>query len=829
MCLWVPMVASLLGAEPSSQPAWAGRGRIRICVRVDPADTAAARSGDERPADVVLDFPKLLAGIAPDRTPDLNTLQVIRFDPAEERPLAQATFAHGKGPFDIPWRWYDAEIGYDFPEFETNINVTDGKLNYIRVPRFGYFYDCIGEWKQGRLVFMHREDGKGPAWYAVTFDLLPPGARPEAVEPRGWVGDGLQRCEPVGDSTTGLIHSRVDAGDWDGDGRLDLVVGCSRGGVIWYPNRGRPGEPRFPFSRLMKTADGMPMDVGWCAAPHIVDWDGDGLQDLLVGAEWNRVVWYRNTGTRTQPVLKYEGFVRTEDGKPLFLPWEPSPETEKYFRYTQDYYPVLAAVDWDGDGDLDLLAGGYVTGRIYLFENTAGKGVMPRLRLVGPLEADGSPIDVGWCAAPTVGDLDGDGDPDLITGSMPMTAGGGDSASGDTFLYYFRNDGTRTQPRFHSVPFPKKGAFPAIALSTPRLIDWNGDGLLDLVVSANMNIYLYRNVGTVREPLFEAHANPLPSRWGSTVLPGHQFVDPDRQASLISIVRPSTARGIAPGIQVLDWDGDGLADVIDAPYVYRNTGRGNPGVYERPFSLLAEGQTISHLSGIGDDWRFQGLYDLDGDGVIDLMDADHGGHFWWHRNRGTHTKPDFDTKGVRLMLKDGKPVSVGEGMEGFDALQGARPTYTVGDFNGDRLPDVVTANALGLVHYFRQTTHPDARAAPLFEPGVQIGRLPTRAAPCAADWNGDGRPDVVVASDSDNAFVFLGQSVTSGAPFSQAQRIVLAKAPYGTGAPVTVADFNGDGDPDILLLTPYGYVCFYERSFIRDGYATGVIVSLTVR
>jgi hypothetical protein len=782
---------------------WAGNGAVRVLVRVDPPKDAAVRAGDERPAEVILDFSRLLKDLPADRIPDLTTIQVIRQDPATGKPIRQTQFAYGKGEFDIPWRWYDASIDYDFPEFEGNVDSTDGKLNYVRIPRFGCFYDCLGGWKEGRLAFVHRESGKKePAWYAVYFDLLPAGAKPETVEPRGWIGDGLNRCEPEGESSTGLIHARVDAADWDGDGLFDLIVGCARGGIVAYPNRGRPGKPRFPFSQLVKTDDGMPLDVGWSAAPKVVDWDGDGANDLVVGAEWNRVVWYRNTGTNATPILHYEGFIRTEDGKPLFLPWEPSPETEKYFKYTRDYYPVPEAVDWDGDGDLDLLAGGYVTGRIYLFENTAGKGKRPRLHLVGPLEADGKPIDVEWCAAPTVADLDGDGDLDVISGSMPMTSGGGDSSSSEKFLYYFRNDGSRTQPKLHGVPFPHKGEFPASSLGTPRLIDWTGDGLLDLVVSAGTQIYLYRNAGTAREPLFEAHSNALPSRWGNAQLPATQFID---------------------------WDGDGLLDEVNAPNVYRNAGRGSPGVYERPFSVLAPGQSISHRSGIGDDWVQPRLYDLDGDGRIDYMDADHAGHFWWHRNRGSQRKPEFDTKGVQLLLADGKPVSVGEGLEGFDALQGARATYTVGDFDDDGRPDLVAVNTLGIVRCFRQAGRSNPDAPPRFEPPVQIGKLATRGAPYAADWDGDGRLDVVVACDADNTFVFRGNGKTAERPFSEAKRLVLPRAPYGAGGPVVVADLNGDGDADILLQTAYGYSCLYEHSFIEAGYAHGAVASVERR
>lgn len=813
---WLPLILVLWLSESlpaagdhegSSALEWSGDGQLRLVV--DVSRQTGERTGDLRPAEVVIDFPELLDNIVPKRLPDLETVQVIRHDTRTGKPLESARFAFGRNPWDLPWRWYDDAIDYEFPEVVRAIDQTKDELRYETRTRFGYFYDCIGDWKSGHLAFVHQVDER-PARYAVYFDLLPESAEPEATPPRGFLGDGLQRCTPRGTSTTGLIHSRLDIVDWNNDGLFDLVVGCGRGGMVWYPNRGRVGEPQFPFSKLVSTSDGRPLDVGWSAAPHVVDWDGDGLFDLLVGAEWNRLLFYRNRGRAGEPELEYAGPIRTAAGKLLTLPIEPVPESPEGV-FKRDYYPVVETADWDDDGDLDLLAGGYVTGRVFLFENMAGRGKIPELRSVGPIEADGTPLDVGWCAAPAVADLDGDGDLDLISGCMPVTARGGDAASSKKFLHWFINDGSRTQPQLRRVEFPRTGSFPRAALGTPRLVDFSGDGLLDLAVSAGKQIYLFRNIGQRESPRYEGHANPLPSRWGSASL---------------------------PVVQLLDFNGDGLLDGLNGTRVYINTGRGSPGIFRSPFSLLKPGQTISHLSGIGDDWRFQRMFDLDADGRLDLMDADHGGHVWWHRNRGTREEPEFDLAGIRLMQVDGQPVRVGLNRSGFDALQGARATYTVGDFDNDGLNDLVVADTFGIVRYFHQgkvTAHseesdrPD-RNAPRFDEPLQIGKLRIRCVPYAADWNGDGRLDVVAGSSTEDVVVFLNRGdVADGSPFGPATKLDLPSAPYGAGAPLVVGDFNADGDADLIVNTAYGYTCFYERSFIESGYARANVIRVEQR
>src|SRR5262245_34567027 len=89
----------------------------------------------------------------------------------------------------------------------------------------------------------------------------------------------------------------VVAGDWDNDGDLDLLLGAKEGGLYLRRNDGSPGQPKFVTTNERLTADSKPLMVpGGLTAPRLIDWNGDGLFDLVCGSFGGGVYVYVNSG-----------------------------------------------------------------------------------------------------------------------------------------------------------------------------------------------------------------------------------------------------------------------------------------------------------------------------------------------------------------------------------------------------------------------------------------------------------------------------------------------------------------------------------------------------
>ena len=278
--------------------------------------------------------------------------------------------------------------------------------------------------------------------------------------------------------------------DFRNTGKLDLICGEFLDGFTFFENIGTRTEPRYAPGRRLKTPDGKPLAMDLeMITPVAIDWNKDGHIDLICGDEDGRVAFIENTGKLHA------------DGTPVFLP-------PRYFQQEADDVKCGAlatpvGVDWDGDGAIDIISGNSA-GYILFFKNLSGPGVAhPKWAAPEYLEADGKPIRImagpnGSIQGPaeakwgyttlSVADWDGDGLPDLIVNSIWGK------------VVWFKNIGTRTAPKLAAAqPIEVEWDGPPATLpygwlrphgkelltqwrTTPVAVDWNHDGLIDLVM-----------------------------------------------------------------------------------------------------------------------------------------------------------------------------------------------------------------------------------------------------------------------------------------------------------------------------------------------------------
>src|SRR5262245_19104181 len=91
----------------AGNPAWSGQGAYRLLARL-PTRPLAVRQRDELPAELAIDFAAELRKLVLERTADIASLQVIDYDHETGQAKGGTSYAHAHGPFDGPFRWYDA-------------------------------------------------------------------------------------------------------------------------------------------------------------------------------------------------------------------------------------------------------------------------------------------------------------------------------------------------------------------------------------------------------------------------------------------------------------------------------------------------------------------------------------------------------------------------------------------------------------------------------------------------------------------------------------------------------------------------------------------------
>jgi hypothetical protein len=196
------------------------------------------------------------------------------------------------------------------------------------------------------------------------------------------------------------------------------------------------GTNSFPEFRFQNNSifQNQMIDVGTSAFPVIVDINGDGLPDLLVGdyGYFDSAYMYQGVlhSVFTSKLSYFKNIGKA--GNPIF-----HLVTDNFANlsglHATSLYPAF--YDLDGDGDVDMITGN-ADGTLWYYNNLAGAGKDP---VFAPVQKNYFKIDAGEFSAPQLFDLDEDGLPDLLIGNRKGT------------LIYYHNTGTRTLPAFTHI------------------------------------------------------------------------------------------------------------------------------------------------------------------------------------------------------------------------------------------------------------------------------------------------------------------------------------------------------------------------------------------
>lgn len=598
------------------------------------------------------------------------------------------------------------------------------------------------------------------------------------------------------------------------------------------------------------------LGVGLWGIPIPVDFDSDGVNDLLVSCPdrpYKGIYYFRNTGTNAEPLFEkaqkvyakgpnnirvsgmpgkqqvlangvmYKDFLK---GKYLDNPVKIKYKGEKLGKdFKKSRSNMWNLVDWDADGDEDIIVGidtwddygwdnafdsngvwqnGPLHGYVHLLENVNGTYFNR-----GRIDAGGKPIDTYGAPCPCIADFDSDGDLDIICGEF---------VDG---LTWFENTGTRSKPVFAEGRQLKNRNGDIrfhVEMIVPVPYDFDGDGHTDLVVGdEDGTISFVKNTGKVKKgmPQFE---NPVTFR---------------QKADAVKFGALSTPCSF-------DWDGDGNEDLVcgnsagEIAFI-RNLGGGSNPSWAEPVLLTCKGKPVRIQA--GENGSIQGpaerkwgytvlsVADWDGDGKPDIIVNSIWGKIEWFRGLGGNRLAPARPVTVAWEGPAPKPEWNWWSPGKEELVTQWRTTPVAIDWNKDGLTDLIVMDSEGYLAYFERyrdnkgnlklkpgkriftctngSVYKNKTGMTNPEPGVlRLNELSAgqsgRRKICFCDWDNDGLDDLVV--DGTNAVWFKCTGIAKDGTVSLEYKGDLASTVLeGHTTCPTPVDWDKDGIPDLLL------------------------------
>ncbi|WP_167619349.1 FG-GAP repeat domain-containing protein [Maribellus sediminis] len=415
--------------------------------------------------------------------------------------------------------------------------------------------------------------------------------------------------------------------DFDNDGKADLICGEFVDKLTWYKNIGSPSNPEFRKGQILqdKKGDTIRLHVQMIT-PTSIDFNQDGFVDLLVGDEDGSVAYLKNTG-------------KTKNNAPVFEPLVYLKQKADNLKFGALSTPY--SVDWDNDGDEDIICGNSA-GNISFIESLDG-GKNPKWNAPVLLKTNGKDIRIlagknGSIQGPaeekwgyttlSVADWDNDGKMDIIANSI----------FGKVIWYKNTGDLTNLEgPYSVKIDWGGKPLKPAWNWwdpeptelvtqwrTTPYAIDWNSDGLNDLVMLDHEGYLSF----------FERFKKDgqLWLKPGKRIfyLVNEKEISGNEEA-LLRLTDGVGGRSGRRKLCFVDWNNDGRMDLIV------NTNNGNAGYYEntRQVGNSAYFENKGNISDIilSGHTTSPTPIDWDNDGKYDILLGAEDGHFYFLKNK----------------------------------------------------------------------------------------------------------------------------------------------------------------------------------------------------